>query len=99
VRGGGPGSWGPIFVQLVEGLQSELGPPTPSPLASVSPLGSKGGGGEQDSLAGEGGGGPNSDDCLESLALCILCGTVEDIRVGVCAVQVQYILVGAWMWC
>jgi hypothetical protein len=34
----GPGTWGPIFVQLVEGLQSELGPPTPSPLASVSPI-------------------------------------------------------------
>jgi hypothetical protein len=41
--------------------------PSPPPLASVSPpsLGPKGG--EQHSFAGEGGGGPNSDDWTESL--------------------------------
>jgi hypothetical protein len=50
---------------------SDLGPPTPSPLVSVSPpLDQKGE--EQYSLAGEGVGGPNSDDWKESLALCIV---------------------------
>jgi hypothetical protein len=48
-------------------------PPPPHPKVSVSPLGSKGGG-EQHSLAGEGVGGPNSDDWIEGLALCILSG-------------------------
>ena len=52
---------------------SELVPPTPSSESErVSPLGSKGG--EQHSLAGEGVGGPNSDDCIEAVALCILSG-------------------------
>jgi hypothetical protein len=50
---------------------SELGHPTPSPASEcVSPLGPKWG--EQHSLAGEGVGGRNSDDCTESLAFCIL---------------------------
>jgi hypothetical protein len=43
---------------------SELGPPTPSPKQLwLPPLGSWGGGaGDTHSLAGEGVGGPNSDD-------------------------------------
>jgi hypothetical protein len=55
----------------------ELGPPTPSlPTEFVSPPGHGGGGvGGQNSLAGEGVGGPNLDDRPESLALCILCGS------------------------
>ncbi len=49
-----------------------LGPSTPFPASEcVSPLGPKGEG-EQHSLACEGGG-TNSDDCSESLTLCILC--------------------------
>ncbi len=52
---------------------SELGPPTQSSGSEfVSPLGSKGG--KQHSLAVEGVGGPNSDDWIEGLALCILSG-------------------------
>ncbi len=52
---------------------SEVGPHTPSPLASVSPpLGPKGGR-EQHSHAGRGVGGRNSNDWIESLALCMLC--------------------------
>jgi hypothetical protein len=63
-------------------LSSEMGPPTP-PLASecVPPLCiQKVGGGEQHSLAGEGVGGPNSDDWIESLTLCTLC-CIKDIEV------------------
>ncbi len=58
---------------------SELGPP-PLPLLpphareSVSPFGPKRGG-RQNSLAGEGMGGYSSDDWMESLELCILCGS------------------------
>ncbi len=51
---------------------SELIPPTPSESECVSPLGSKGR--EQHSLGGEGVGGPNSDDWIEGLALCIISG-------------------------
>ncbi len=40
--------------------------------ASVSPPKLKGGGAH--SLAGEGAGGPNSDDWSKSQALCLLCG-------------------------
>jgi hypothetical protein len=45
---------------------SELGPPTPSPAIEgvSSPIRS---GGEPHSLAGEGVGGPNSDDCTDTL--------------------------------
>ncbi len=54
---------------------SELGPPTPSAESEcVSPLDPKG---EQHSLGGWGGGGPNSDDCTESLAL-----SIHSLRVG-----------------
>jgi hypothetical protein len=49
---------------------SELGPPPPQ--AVCLPLGPKG---EESSLAGEGVGGPNSDDWIESLALCIISAT------------------------
>ncbi len=53
---------------------SELVPPPPPPTESerVSPLGSKGG--EQHTLAGKGVEGPNSDDWIEAVALCILSG-------------------------
>ncbi len=55
-------------------LSSELGPQ-----ASVSPpLDPKGE--EQHSLGGEGVGGPDSDDCKESLALCILCAGGEEVK-------------------
>jgi hypothetical protein len=47
-------------------------PPPPHPEVNVSPPGPKGG--EQHSLAVEGVGGPNSDDWIEGLALCILSG-------------------------
>jgi hypothetical protein len=52
-------------------------PPPPLPQASVLPPWTKGGRGEQHSLAGEGVGGPNSDDWLESVALSILCGQIS----------------------
>ncbi len=52
---------------------SELAPPPPSSGSQcVSPLGSKGG--EQHSIADQGAMGPNSDDWIEGLALCILSG-------------------------
>jgi hypothetical protein len=63
----------------------------PPPLQdSVSPpLNSKKGGGKQHSRAGEGVGGPNSDDLIESLVQCILCDT--EVRLCIllilCAVQ------------
>ncbi len=53
----------------IGGIGSQNAPPLP--LASVSPPLVQGGG-RQQSLAGEGGGGPSSDDWIESLALCIL---------------------------
>ncbi len=46
----------------------------PSFKLAPPPPGIKGGG--QQSLAGEGAGGANSDDWRESLALCLLCGLV-----------------------
>jgi hypothetical protein len=49
---------------------SELGPPSPTS-ECVSPPGTKGGG--THSPAGEGEGGPNSDDRRKSLALSLLC--------------------------
>jgi hypothetical protein len=49
---------------------SELGPPSPD--ECVSPF--EPNGGEQHSLGGDGVWVPNSDDRIESLALCILCG-------------------------
>ncbi len=56
---------------------SELVPPTPSSESErVSPLGSKGG--EQHSLAGEGVGGPNSDDWIEAVALSGLGGRLKE---------------------
>ncbi len=52
-----------------------MAPTAPSPASEcVPPLGPKLGG-EQHSLAGEGVGGPNSDDWRESLALRILCAS------------------------
>ncbi len=48
-----------------------MGPPTPSPASVCFPLWTQRGE-EQHSLAGEGVGGPNSDDWKESLALCLL---------------------------
>jgi hypothetical protein len=53
--------------------------PPPLPSACVSPplFGTKGGGGGQHSNAGEGGG-ANSDDWRESLALCLLCLCLTD---------------------
>ncbi len=51
---------------------SELGPPTPSPASVCVPPGHKGQGTQ--SPAGEVVGGPNSDDWIKSLALCLLCG-------------------------
>jgi hypothetical protein len=48
-------------------------PPLPLPQASVSPPGTKGGGGQQ-SLAGARARNANSDDWRASPALCILCG-------------------------
>ncbi len=51
---------------------SKLAPPPPLPPATVPPAGTKG----RATLAcGWGGGGANSDDWRESLALCILCAT------------------------
>jgi hypothetical protein len=52
---------------------SELGTPPPPLQASVSPPGTQRGGGERV----RGLGGPNADDWIESLALCILCGTIH----------------------
>ncbi len=53
---------------------SELGPSPPPSQASVSPpLDPKGEG--QHSLAGEGVGGPNSDEGTDSLVLCKLCAS------------------------
>jgi hypothetical protein len=49
---------------------SELGPPTPLPLASV-PLNQKGGGHTR--LWVRGWGSPNLDNLRKSLALCLLC--------------------------
>ncbi len=62
-------------IRVLTVLSSEMDPPTPLSLASVSPpLGTKVGLG-QHSLAEEGTEGANSDDWRESLALCIiLCG-------------------------
>jgi hypothetical protein len=56
---------------------SELGPPPPTQESVSLPLYPKGGR-EKHSLAGEGVGGPNSDDwteSTESMAFCILCGS------------------------
>jgi hypothetical protein len=55
-------------------LRRNWKPPTPSPASEcMDPKG------EQHLLAGEGVGGPNSDDWTESLALCILCGAAKKI--------------------
>jgi hypothetical protein len=62
--------------------------PPPPPKASVSlPLGPKGVG-EQHSFAGEGLGGPNSADWIESLALCILSDPLYHL-LGVCVCVYQ----------
>jgi hypothetical protein len=52
----------------------EMGPRTPSPASDCvsNPLEPRR---EQHTLAGEGVGGPNSDDWIEILSLCIVCGT------------------------
>ncbi len=51
-----------------------IGTPIPSPASECVPPGTKGG---THSSAGEGVGGPNSDDWRTSLALCILGGEVS----------------------
>ncbi len=53
-------------------LSSELGPPTPSQASECVSLLRPKGREEQHSHAGEGVGGPNSDDWKESLALVIV---------------------------
>ena len=74
-----PGSGSATLTNVTDcpSLRPNWLPPPPLPQASVSPPGTKGGGG-QHLLVGEGAGGAHSDDWRESLALygvCILCGT------------------------
>ncbi len=67
---------------------SVLGIPTPFPASEcVSPLGPKGGG-EQHSLAIEEVGGPNADDWIESMALCILCAINHCVHTVQCSQNV-----------
>jgi hypothetical protein len=56
---------------------SELGSPTPSPPASVSPLNQEGRGHTRQGVRGVGG--SNSDDSRKSLVLCLLCGDIYSV--------------------